>query len=100
MRCCSMLILGLTLVVASASVAQAVPGRYVTVWLLEVRYTPADTWHNAGKYQSYAAAQQSYVVRARHGGYTEMRIRQAVEWQPSIYESARINANNRYPLAR
>jgi hypothetical protein len=84
------------MVFASYQSAEAAPGRWVAVWLLEVRYTPGDYWHVAGKYSSYASAQQSYTVRARHGGYTEMRIRQTHEWRPAILDHVRIDPNTKY----
>jgi hypothetical protein len=78
-------------------------GNYVVVWVLEVRYTPTDTWHVAGTYTSYASAQESYVVRARHGGYTEMRIRQTYQRRPWFTDRARLRASaatKLFPLPR
>lgn len=95
MRTCMLSILGLILMLALSTTVEA---RNVTVWLLEVQYTSGDSWHNAGKYTSYASAQQSYAVRARHGGYFAMRIRQTQEWQPSITDRLRVNAATRYRL--
>lgn len=81
----TMLALGLFLCYVSHADAQARPtGKYVTVWLLEIKYKVGDPWHVAGKYDTYASAQQSYFVRARHGGYHEMRIRQTVEWRSTL----------------
>lgn len=64
-------------------------GRYVTVWYLEIQYRPMDAWAVAGKYSSYADAQQSYTVRARHGGYHRMRIRQTQEWRSDLRTTLR-----------
>ena len=58
--------------------------RPVKIWILEIQYKPGDAWSVAGKYTSYASAQQSYTVRARHGGYYQMRIRETTEFRINL----------------
>lgn len=81
----SLIAIVLGLCISAAAHAQPMPtGKYVKVWLLEVKYQANGPWTQAGKYDSLASAQQSYTVRARHGGYSEMRIRETVEWRSNL----------------
>lgn len=96
------LIVILTAVVVSLGMAATshaqggTTGKYVTVWYLEVKYKASSPWQIVGKYDSYASAQQSYFIRARHGGYYEMRIRQGLEWRSNL-SSQILRQSPRFP---